>query len=255
MERWCLVVGSYPPVPGPASAATVAAVERAWAAGYEVRVISPRPSAAARVLAFDGPGLGAELERRCRTGSYRRVVVCAEPGWPFPAEPGLLSGPRRTARRLARALATVREAELVLTGPVAAMHQVVLALPLLWPSVGTVSASTPALAAAAAATVPEAAVSVAAPSTRRLPLDGLVGAATGLSAWPGVVGPMEPGQRSQMARARRLAGRTARTLLGRYEPAVRAAAVGGLGRLRSAAKALPGLRRAVATVRALARGG
>jgi hypothetical protein len=255
VERWCLVVGSYPPVPGPASAATVAAVERAWAAGYEVRVMSPRPSAAARVLAFDGPGFAAELGRRCRRGPYQRVVVCAEPGWPFPAEPGLLSGPRRTARRLARALATVREAELVLTGPVADMHQVVLALPLLWPSVGTVSASTPALAAAAAALAPEALVAVAAPSTRRLPLDELVGGATPPLGRPGVVGPMEPGQMSQMARARRLAGRTARTLLGSHEPAVRSAAGRSLGRLRSAARSVPGLRRAVAAARAMARGG
>ena len=39
-----LVVGSYPPVPGPPAAATVAAVRRAWAAGREVVVVSPRPA-------------------------------------------------------------------------------------------------------------------------------------------------------------------------------------------------------------------
>ncbi len=243
------MVGSYPPVPGPASAATLAAVERAREAGYEVRVISPRPSAAARVMAFDGPGFGAELERRCRLNAYDRVVVCAQPGWPFPARPGLLSGPARTARRLARALAVAREAELVLTGPVADMAPVIVSLPLLWPAVGTVSASSAALQAVAEAVVPQAQVRLAPPSTRRLPLEDLLGAAGSRG-----VGAMEPGQGLAPARARRLAGRTARRLLGRHEPAARAAVLGAAGRARGGLGQVPGLRRALGLARSL-RGG
>jgi hypothetical protein len=89
--RTCLVVGSYPPVPGPAAAATVAAVRRAWASGHEVVVVSPRPSAAQLVMAAAGADVGRALSRlrpvvaagpgSCHGG--RQVVLCLEPGWPL----------------------------------------------------------------------------------------------------------------------------------------------------------------------------
>jgi hypothetical protein len=94
-----VVVGSYPPVPGLAAAATVAAVRRAWhrndgAAGCEVVVVSPRPSAAQLVMAATGAAVGPALSRlRPSVASGRgssptaqgrqEVVLCLEPGWPF----------------------------------------------------------------------------------------------------------------------------------------------------------------------------
>src|SRR5438067_4933839 len=41
-----VVYGEYPPTPGPAAAATLAAVRARLAAGDDVEVVSPRPSAA-----------------------------------------------------------------------------------------------------------------------------------------------------------------------------------------------------------------
>jgi hypothetical protein len=83
----CLVVGSFPPAPGPAAAATVAAVRRAWADGQEVVVVSPRPSAALLVMPVAGVGVGPALSKWRRpsgaTGSGAGcddVVVCMEPG-------------------------------------------------------------------------------------------------------------------------------------------------------------------------------
>jgi hypothetical protein len=69
-----VIFGSYPPVPGTATAATISAVRRAWAAGEEVRVVSPRPSAADDVVRLSGLAAGPRLER------YRRRIVGTPPG-------------------------------------------------------------------------------------------------------------------------------------------------------------------------------
>ena len=81
--RRALVVGSYPPVPGAAAAATVAAVRRAWDAGVEVVVVSPRPSAAPFVVPVAGTALGRELAKLRVAHACNEVVLCVEPGWPF----------------------------------------------------------------------------------------------------------------------------------------------------------------------------
>lgn len=109
----CLVVGSYPPVPGPAAAATVAAVRRAWAGGQDVVVVSPRPSAAPFVLPSAGArGIARDMVRLGRRHACDQVVLCIEPAWPKR---------RRTdggTRSLAGALSSFRHAEVVVTGEV-----------------------------------------------------------------------------------------------------------------------------------------
>lgn len=77
-------MGSFPPLPSPAAAATVATVRRELESGRTVVTASPRPSAASLVLRLTGP-LGAwRLElvrRRCAAAS---LVLSVEPGWPLP---------------------------------------------------------------------------------------------------------------------------------------------------------------------------
>ena len=106
----CLVVGSYPPVPGEPAAATVAAVRRQWAAGCEVVVASPRPSAAPVVLVRLGRALGGDPAPR-RRHACAQIVLCAEPAWPFVATADRAA----TARALADALLGARRAELVVS--------------------------------------------------------------------------------------------------------------------------------------------
>jgi hypothetical protein len=79
-----LVVGTYPPIPGHASVVTLAAVRRAYAAGQEVVVASPRPGAAHRTVRLDGPDIDARLDQVRLEHETRRLVVCAEPGMPIP---------------------------------------------------------------------------------------------------------------------------------------------------------------------------
>jgi hypothetical protein len=78
-----LVAGSYPPVPGPASAATVAAVRREWDDGNEVTVVSPRPSAAHLHGRLQGTRAPWELERLRRRLHAPEIVLCLENGVPF----------------------------------------------------------------------------------------------------------------------------------------------------------------------------
>jgi hypothetical protein len=221
----CLVVGSYPPVPGTPAAATVAAVQRTWAAGAEVVVASPRPSAAAHVVLRHGPALGRELAALRRRLGCDDVVICMEPGWPLTgAGPGLSA---RTTEALAGALLGTRRAELVITGSPAQWAPSLPALAPLWPAVTVVTTSSEALAAAV-----EAAVAGAGPRVRALPPghapDG-AGVASRVQALPpgyaqdgAGVGPLEPGELLWATRARRLAGRVARRALGRREPVVHA---------------------------------
>jgi len=99
-----LVAGSYPPVPGPASAATLRAVRSELARGAEVEVISPRPSAAHYVESLRGPSAARAIRRRGRAIDADTVVLCVEPGIPF--EPG--TSERRVRIQTAMLVAAMR---------------------------------------------------------------------------------------------------------------------------------------------------
>ena len=80
-----LVAGSYPPVPGAASAATLAAVRAELAAGAEVEVVSPRPSAAHHTASLHGAAGALALYRWGSRMQADSLVLCVEPGVPFVA--------------------------------------------------------------------------------------------------------------------------------------------------------------------------
>lgn len=82
-----LVVGSYPPIPVPGAPATVAEVRRAWAAGDEVTVVSPRLSAAHLAVPVFGELAGRRLRNVARHTGARRLVLVVEEGFPFPSGP------------------------------------------------------------------------------------------------------------------------------------------------------------------------
>jgi hypothetical protein len=211
--RSVLVVGSYPPVPGAPAAATVAAVRRAWDGGAEVVVVSPRPSAAPFVVPLAGPALGRELAKLRLAHACNEVVLCLEPGWPFAGS--ARAGPRaaHTARAIAEALSGFEQAQIVVTGELDVSLEV---LAMLWPLVGTVTASSEEAASAlrtAAGTSLVRTVDPFAGSGLR-PLDDDANE-------PQLVGPLEPAELLVAARGRRALGQVARRLLGRHAPAVR----------------------------------
>jgi hypothetical protein len=117
-----LVFGSYPPVPGPASAATVAAVRRVWADGYEVLVASPRPSAAHVSARLVGPLAGYRLTRlRRSTGATERLIFGLERGVPLPVSSAVCSERARARQRatvmgLMFAFRRFRHVTVILTG-------------------------------------------------------------------------------------------------------------------------------------------
>lgn len=79
-----VVVGSYPPVPGPGTAATLAAVRRAWDESLDVRVVSFRTGAADLVVPVAGPMAGWRLEQvRRHYGGPARMVLVVQAGVPF----------------------------------------------------------------------------------------------------------------------------------------------------------------------------
>jgi hypothetical protein len=243
-----LVTGSYPPVPGAPAAATVAAVRRAWAQGREVVVVSPRVSAAPEVAPLAGLAAGRVLARLRREHGCPEVVVCMEPGLPFPLLDGaggaaarlrrplrhLLAA--RAARRLAGVLAGFESAEVVVTGDLAVPGRV---LALLWPAVNLVTAGSEetarALRAAGAPFVrvvePFAGAGLApplagpAPPRAGVPLPGGGVLATTVQPAPprgsALVTPLGPADVLLRQRARRLAGAVARKVLGRRAPALR----------------------------------
>jgi hypothetical protein len=238
--RRTLVVGSYPPVPGAPAAATVAAVRRAWDAGAEVVVASPRPSAAPFVVPLAGPAFGRALAKLRLVHGCNEVVLCLEPGWPFagsarprsPAAAGLTGvgtstrdarrSAAHTARALAEALSGFEKAGLVVTGELGVGPEV---LALLWPSVETVTASSEETASAlrAAGAGTPACRTVVRSVVRTV--DPFAG--SGLrplsddASNPQSVGPLEPAELLVVARGRRALGLVARRLLGRHAPAVR----------------------------------
>jgi hypothetical protein len=213
--RKCLVVGSYPPVPGPGAAATVGAVRRAWDRGKEVVVVSPRPSAANAVMPAVGAAVGRDLSSWRRHDShgdtreveYDEVVLCIEPGWPFPR--GDRAGHERVARSLARALAGFERAELVVTGDLEVANAV---LAMLWPAVQRVTAGSDDVGARLQAAEAPGLVVVE-------PFAGAWLRATPRS--PGKVSPIEPAELLLVVRSRRLIGRVARRVLGSREAAAR----------------------------------
>jgi hypothetical protein len=107
-----VVVGSYPPLPGPATAATLAAVRRAWEAGSDVRVVSYRTGAAEISVPVSGPLAGWRLEHvRKHFDNPPEVVLGLQRGVPF-------SDPRpsqqmATAVGLATAMRRFRRATLL----------------------------------------------------------------------------------------------------------------------------------------------
>jgi hypothetical protein len=200
-------------VPGPAAAAAVAAVRRAWAEGQEVVVVSPRPSAAPFVLKATGTrGIAREVARLGRRHSCDRLVLCLEPGWP-------LRGRARKAgtRALAAALASFRHAEVVVTAgsgeawtDLAPSWRAAELAPL-WGAVEMVTAGSEQAAASLRA---------AGAAAVRLcdPYEG-----AHLRPFPlGAVSPLEHGELLVRVRVRRLLGALARQLLGSREPALRA---------------------------------
>jgi glycosyltransferase involved in cell wall biosynthesis len=254
--RRYLVAGSYPPVPGAPSAATLAAVRRAWAQGAEVVVASPRPSAAQHVLASNR-SLGRQLVALGRREGCDGIVLGIEPGWPVPQGKVRLSG-LRGGRALADALLGFAHAEVVVTGTPRDLALELDALAPLWAAVHQVTASDDRLARELAARAMLAGSPLGAPSVRVLepfagaglpplqpggaapfagagsdmptepngcpgvPTRTLVPSASAGTLPPTCPGPLEPGELLLATRARRRLGRAARRVLGRRAPAARA---------------------------------
>jgi hypothetical protein len=79
-----VIVGSYPPMPGRATAATLAAVRREWDAGWTVRVVSFRPGAADISVAVAGPLAGWRVEQvRRHYGGPPHLALVLQQGAPF----------------------------------------------------------------------------------------------------------------------------------------------------------------------------
>lgn len=204
-------------MPGPAPAATVAAVRRAWAAGLDVVVASPRPSAAPIVLrAATARSTGREIVRLGRRHGCDQVVLCVEPGWPergwgrgqsdVRGQSGVRA--RSGVRSLAVALSSFRHAEVVVTGEMGGGWT---GLAPLWGAAELVTAGSEEIGAALRA--------AGAPAVNVCdPYEG----ARLRSPSPGTVNPLEHGELLLRARGRRLLGAMARKMLGRREPAVRA---------------------------------
>lgn len=71
-------------MPGPATAATLAAVRREWDAGWTVRVVSYRPGAADISVPVAGPLAGWRLEQvRRHYACPPNLVLVVQPGVPF----------------------------------------------------------------------------------------------------------------------------------------------------------------------------
>ncbi len=115
-----IVAGSYPPIPVPAAGATVDAVRRSLLEGNQVKVVSPRPSAAHFAVPLLGVFAGRRLSRLRRLTGSDRLVFCVEPGLPFdpPGSPSAFAGWRAltTARLLARSFRRFEHTTLIVAG-------------------------------------------------------------------------------------------------------------------------------------------
>jgi hypothetical protein len=110
-----LVVGSYPPVPRPGSQATLAAVRRAWADGSDVRVVSPRPSAAHLAVPVVGVLAGHRLTALRQLTGASTLVLVAEAGLPVSRGPRAVQ--ELTVRGVARAFGGFDRVTVVRAGP------------------------------------------------------------------------------------------------------------------------------------------
>lgn len=110
-----VVVGSYPPMPGPGTAATLAAVRRAWDQGNDVRVVSYRPGAADLSVPVAGPLAGRRLQQVYRHyGGPPEAVLVVQAGAPFtdlrtPQQLATAAGLVLGLRRFRRATLVVAE--------------------------------------------------------------------------------------------------------------------------------------------------
>jgi len=102
-EEVVLVLGSHPPVPSPAAAATVAALRRELRNGRKVVTAAPRASAATLTVPLAGPAAAWRLERARRGTGAARLVLAVEPGIPLASPLNRLASSRvmRRARPLA----------------------------------------------------------------------------------------------------------------------------------------------------------
>jgi hypothetical protein len=78
-----VVLGSYAPLPGPATAASVSAQRRAWDQGASVTVASYRTGAAPHIVPAVGPLAGWRVEQLRRHLGGRHLMVGFQPGAPF----------------------------------------------------------------------------------------------------------------------------------------------------------------------------
>jgi hypothetical protein len=113
-EERVLVVGSYPPVPLPSCAATLAAVRAQWEAGREVTVVSHRSGAADLAVPVIGVLGGHRLDSLRTFTAASRLVLVVEQGAPIPrsAPPVQLV----CAREVARAMKGFAHSTLVVAG-------------------------------------------------------------------------------------------------------------------------------------------
>lgn len=115
-----LVAGSYPPIPVPSVSATLDAVRRELDAGREVKVVSPRPSAAHLSIPITGLMAGRRLARAKDLAGCDRLIMCVEPGIPFqpPGRRGVAArvSALATALTLARAMRLFAHTTLIVTG-------------------------------------------------------------------------------------------------------------------------------------------
>jgi hypothetical protein len=109
-----LVVGSYPPIPLPASDAALAAVRRSWDEGHEVTVASPRSSAAHLEVPVVGPLAGHRLDNVRRVTQASRLILVVEDGVPIPKGPR--PAQRLCAGELARSMRRFDHVTVVLVG-------------------------------------------------------------------------------------------------------------------------------------------
>lgn len=79
-----VVVGSYPPIPGPGTAATLAAVRRAWAQGATVAMVGYRAGAAPLTVPVSGLLAGRRLGQvRAHFGGPSQVFLGVQRAVPF----------------------------------------------------------------------------------------------------------------------------------------------------------------------------
>ncbi len=123
------MAGSYPPVPGGPSSATLAAARRELSDGAEVVVVSPRPSAAHFHFTMTGPRAALMLYLLGRRVRADELVLCMEPGVPFgPGVSGVRA--RLEAALLGASLRRFRRVSLLVCGELAVDQSVLRGL---WP--------------------------------------------------------------------------------------------------------------------------